>query len=155
MTKLLYALQHGHRGRRSNKQTVVRAIVQLQSFSNDDRGNYDARCHRPMLQIARSASSSKTSIARQAIPSLASDPTSSSYSILSKEAATAPIDYPTSSRIWALPPAIAIHLSIGSVYVYSMWTPAMSKALGASYLDNILLLAMYIPALCSYLIHNL
>lgn len=138
MTKLLYALQHGHRGRRWNKQTVVRAIIQLQSFSNDGRCNIDARRREPMLQIARSASgSSKTSIARQNIPSLslASDPTSSSYSILSKEAATAPIDYPTSSRIWALPPAIAIHLSIGSVYVYSMWTPAMSKALGASYLD--------------------
>ena len=51
-------------------------------------------------------------------------------SILSKEAATAPIDYPTSQRYLALPPAIAIHLSIGSVYVYSMWTPGMSKALG-------------------------
>ena len=51
-------------------------------------------------------------------------------SILSKEAATAPIDYPTSQRYLALPPAIAIHLSIGSVYVYSMWTPGMSKVLG-------------------------
>lgn len=51
-------------------------------------------------------------------------------SILSKEAATASIDYPTSQRFWALPPAIAIHVSIGSVYVYSMWTPGMSKTLG-------------------------
>lgn len=52
-------------------------------------------------------------------------------SILSKQAATAPIDYPTSQRFWAaLPPAIAIHLSIGSVYVYSMWTSGMSKTLG-------------------------
>ena len=52
-------------------------------------------------------------------------------SILSKGAATAPIDYPTSQRFWAaLPPAIAIHLSIGSVYVYSMWTSGMSKTLG-------------------------
>ena len=55
-----------------------------------------------------------------------------SISILSKEAATAPVDYPTSQRFWALPPAIAIHLSIGSVYVYSMWTPGMSKTLGES-----------------------
>ena len=51
-------------------------------------------------------------------------------SILSKEAATASIDYPTSQRFWVLPPAIAIHVSIGSVYVYSMWTPGMSKTLG-------------------------
>lgn len=50
--------------------------------------------------------------------------------VLSKEAATAPIDYPTSQRFSALPPAIGIHLAIGSVYVYSMWTPGMSKALG-------------------------
>jgi hypothetical protein len=50
--------------------------------------------------------------------------------VLSKEAATAPIDYPTSQRFLALPPAIGIHLAIGSVYVYSMWTPGMSKALG-------------------------
>ncbi|EJK50763.1 hypothetical protein THAOC_30140, partial [Thalassiosira oceanica] len=33
---------------------------------------------------------------------------------LSKDAATAPVDYPTSDRFWRLPPAIAIHLSIGS-----------------------------------------
>jgi len=49
---------------------------------------------------------------------------------LSKEAATASIDYPTSQRFSALPPAIGIHLAIGSVYVYSMWTPGMSTALG-------------------------
>ena len=50
--------------------------------------------------------------------------------VLSKEAATASIKYPTSRRVFALPPAIGIHLAIGSVYVYSMWTPGMSKALG-------------------------
>ena len=49
---------------------------------------------------------------------------------LSKEAATTSIDYPTSQRFSALPPAIGIHLAIGSVYVYSMWTPGMSTALG-------------------------
>ena len=49
---------------------------------------------------------------------------------LSKEAATASIDYPTSQRFSALPPAIGIHLAIGSVYVYSMWTTGMSTALG-------------------------
>ena len=49
-------------------------------------------------------------------------------SVLSKEAATASINY--SKRFFALPPAIGIHLAIGSVYVYSMWTPGMSKALG-------------------------
>jgi len=49
---------------------------------------------------------------------------------LSKEAATASVDYPTAQRFSALPPAIGIHLAIGSVYVYSMWTPGMSTALG-------------------------
>ena len=51
-------------------------------------------------------------------------------SVLSKEAATASINYPASKRFFALPPAVGIHLAIGSVYVYSMWTPGMSKALG-------------------------
>lgn len=53
--------------------------------------------------------------------------------VLSKETATAHIDYPTSQRFSALPPAIGIHLAIGSVYVYSMWTPGMSKALGENF----------------------
>lgn len=39
---------------------------------------------------------------------------SSASSILSKDAATASVDYPPSDRFWRLPPAIAIHLSIGS-----------------------------------------
>jgi hypothetical protein len=56
-----------------------------------------------------------------------------SPSIFSKEAATASKDFPTSQRMWALPPSIAIHLSIGSVYVYSMWTPGMAKALGGCF----------------------
>jgi len=56
--------------------------------------------------------------------------TTTGPSVLSKEAATAPLDYPASRRLRALPPAVAIHLSIGSVYVYSMWTPGMSKTLG-------------------------
>jgi len=38
---------------------------------------------------------------------------------LSKEAATAPPDAPLRSRWLAVPPANAVHLSIGSVYVYS------------------------------------
>ena len=59
-------------------------------------------------------------------------------SSLSKEAATAPLDTPVSHRWWVVPPANAVHLSIGSVYVYSMWTPGMTHALGvvsASSLD--------------------
>ena len=39
---------------------------------------------------------------------------SSASGILSKDAATASADYPPSDRFWKLPPAIAIHLSIGS-----------------------------------------
>jgi hypothetical protein len=65
-------------------------------------------------------------------------PARRSVSSLSKEAATAAVDTPVSQRWWAVPPANAVHLSIGSVYVYSMWTPGMTHALGvvsASSLD--------------------
>lgn len=48
----------------------------------------------------------------------------------SKEAATAPVDEPVVSRWWAVPPASFVHLSIGSVYCYSMWTPGMTHAVG-------------------------
>jgi hypothetical protein len=61
-----------------------------------------------------------------------------SISSLSKEAATCAVDTPVSQRWWAVPPANAVHLAIGSVYVYSMWTPGMTHALGvvsASSLD--------------------
>lgn len=51
-------------------------------------------------------------------------------SVLSKEAATADPDTPVSQRWWCMPPANAVHLAIGSVYVYSMWTPPMTHALG-------------------------
>jgi hypothetical protein len=130
--KLLHALQHGRR--KWNEQTVSRAIAQLQLSSDDD--NRGLRCNNvrcvPMLHIARSSSSNskRTPQSTDNKETLPSTP----YSMLSKEAATAPIDYPISSRLWALPPAIAIHLSIGSVYVYSMWTPGMSHALGAFFL---------------------
>ena len=50
--------------------------------------------------------------------------------IFSKEAATASVDLPVSSRWYAVPPANAVHLSIGSVYCYSMWTPGLTKAVG-------------------------
>jgi hypothetical protein len=52
------------------------------------------------------------------------------FSSLSKEAATGAPDAPLVSRWWAVPPANAVHLSIGSVYVYSMWTPGMTHATG-------------------------
>jgi hypothetical protein len=61
-----------------------------------------------------------------------------SISSLSKDAATCAVDTPVSQRWWAVPPANAVHLAIGSVYVYSMWTPGMTHALGvvsASSLD--------------------
>ena len=51
-------------------------------------------------------------------------------SSLSKTSATAPPDYPPEKRWTAVPPANAVHLSIGAVYVYSMWTPGMTTALG-------------------------
>jgi MFS family permease len=53
-----------------------------------------------------------------------------SFSSLSKEAATSAVDAPVSARWWTVPPANAVHLSIGSVYVYSMWTPGMTHSLG-------------------------
>ena len=52
------------------------------------------------------------------------------YSSLSKEAATQPVDYPTKQRWLAIPPANMVHLSIGGVYVYSMWTQGMTQTLG-------------------------
>ena len=58
------------------------------------------------------------------------DHTKRPISFLTKEATTAPADAPTSQRWWACPPANFVHISIGSVYVYSMWTPGMTTALG-------------------------
>ena len=84
------------------------------------------------MQIIRLGSSSNINSGGISVDKTDPEPISATTSILSKEAATAPIDFPTSQRIWSLPPAIAIHLSIGSVYVYSMWTPGMAKALGTS-----------------------
>lgn len=49
---------------------------------------------------------------------------------LSIDSATAPVDYPTEQRWKAIPPANIVHLSIGAVYVYSMWTPGLTNALG-------------------------
>mmetsp|Transcript_26729 Transcript_26729/g.54231 ORF Transcript_26729/g.54231 Transcript_26729/m.54231 type:complete len:631 (-) Transcript_26729:303-2195(-) len=51
-------------------------------------------------------------------------------SSLSKAAATSPPDYPLEKRWTAVPPANAVHLSIGAVYVYSMWTPGLTTCLG-------------------------
>ena len=53
-----------------------------------------------------------------------------SLSSFSLEAATADVDTLVEKRWWALPPANAVHLAIGSVYCYSMWTPGMTHALG-------------------------
>ncbi len=47
-------------------------------------------------------------------------PARRALSSLTKAAATAPPDYPVEKRWTAVPPANAVHLSIGAVYVYSM-----------------------------------
>mmetsp|Transcript_16846 Transcript_16846/g.23980 ORF Transcript_16846/g.23980 Transcript_16846/m.23980 type:complete len:163 (-) Transcript_16846:262-750(-) len=45
----------------------------------------------------------------------------------SKEASIAPLDY---NRWLAIPPANLVHVAIGAVYAYSMWTPSLSTVLG-------------------------
>ena len=111
MRRHVISFTHGHRSR--ILLNINRAIVHLQlSSQSEDEDRY-------RIISTRSLSTAENTNDKNIKPS-----------ILSKEAATAPIDYPTSQRLWALPPAIAIHLSIGSVYVYSMWTPSMAKALG-------------------------
>ena len=56
--------------------------------------------------------------------------TDNAISAFSKEASIAPLDFPVQDRWKVVLPATAIHLSIGSVYVYSMWTPGLTTALG-------------------------
>mmetsp|Transcript_7563 Transcript_7563/g.11539 ORF Transcript_7563/g.11539 Transcript_7563/m.11539 type:complete len:657 (+) Transcript_7563:112-2082(+) len=54
----------------------------------------------------------------------------SNASSLSKESATR-ADLNSTQRWWTvLPPANLVHLGIGGVYMYSMWTPGMTRALG-------------------------
>lgn len=55
---------------------------------------------------------------------------SMSFTSFSKDASTAPIDFDVRDRWKYVLPANMVHLSIGSVYVYSMWTPGMTTALG-------------------------
>jgi MFS family permease len=52
------------------------------------------------------------------------------FSSLSKESATQPADFDPKQRWLAVPPANLVHLSIGGVYAYSMWTHGMTNALG-------------------------
>ena len=52
------------------------------------------------------------------------------FSSLSKQAATQSADFSPKNRWLAVPPANLVHLSIGGVYVYTMWTPAMTQTLG-------------------------
>ncbi|MGK3745920.1 MAG: hypothetical protein ACI90V_012781 [Bacillariaceae sp.] len=52
------------------------------------------------------------------------------FSSLSKQAATQSADFSPKNRWLAVPPANLVHLSIGGVYVYLMWTPAMTQTLG-------------------------
>ena len=114
MRQHVISLSRSHRRRILNSN---RAFVhqELPSQSEDDRYRFI-----PTRSLSSTNSVKENSVRDDNI----------TPSTLSKEAATAPIDYPTSQRIWALPPAIAIHLSIGSVYVFSMWTPSIAKALG-------------------------
>jgi hypothetical protein len=108
-------------------KTVFQGLLHLPTPFTKDDGRRSIDSHPPVpfvihRTLSNSNNDTETNKDKAAL--------SSSISNLSKEAATMPIDYPTSRRMWALPPAIAIHLSIGSVYVYSMWTPGMAKALG-------------------------
>lgn len=123
------SLRYGHRA--WCKPSTMRGFVNLQFLLQDVEEHrwlrFGSPCERTITRFL-SNNSSVNNVDSESKPAEA--PTENS--ILSKESATAPIDYPTSQRVWALPPAIAIHLSIGSVYVYSMWTPGMTKALGAS-----------------------
>jgi hypothetical protein len=52
------------------------------------------------------------------------------FSSLSKDAATQPAEYDPKKRWMVIPPANLVHLSIGSVYAYSMWTPGLTHVLG-------------------------
>jgi hypothetical protein len=90
---------------------------------------------RPSSSSSSSSLSSSSSDAEVGPPAAGTTTDSTvlppSPSVLSKEAATSPRDYDPANRyLAALPPAIAVHLSIGPVYAYSMWTPGMSRALG-------------------------
>ena len=120
-----------------HRQLVPSSSVPFRGLSQVAEGDEEAtatQLHRPSLSTKRRTQPLQPSFRSPAIKYSRHLSTESnvdkSISTLSKEAATAPVDYPTSSRFLALPPAIAIHLSIGSVYVYSMWTPGLSKALG-------------------------
>ncbi|KAL7468763.1 hypothetical protein ACHAXS_008993, partial [Conticribra weissflogii] len=98
------------------------------------KSRYFAICHKPRRLSTTSKTNDgnlETRVKGEEVPNRQPQPTNPS--ILSKEAATASADHPISlprRLLTALPPAIAIHLSIGSVYVYSMWTPSLSKTLG-------------------------
>mmetsp|Transcript_6742 Transcript_6742/g.9855 ORF Transcript_6742/g.9855 Transcript_6742/m.9855 type:complete len:729 (-) Transcript_6742:102-2288(-) len=48
----------------------------------------------------------------------------------SKKAAVAPPHVPSSQRLYAVPAAWTVHLSIGAVYAYSMFTPSLTTSLG-------------------------
>lgn len=116
---------NGHQRQRQSVMSVKalqyeinHRVKALQYENNHSNGSTDTSSSKRYLSTASHNNNYNNVIRRN------------NQSILSKEAATAPIDYPTSKRFWALPPAIAIHLSIGSVYVYSMWTPGFSRAIG-------------------------
>ena len=51
---------------------------------------------------------------------------------LSKQATIQSADFSPKNRWLAVPPANLVHLSIGGVYVYTMWTPAMTQTLGVA-----------------------
>ena len=98
--------------------------LSLRCFTSLGRSHFSER-------FGRISNSSKNSIEGRTLVFPTHDATKRYLSSpLSKEAATQPDDFPPSNRWMAVPPANLVHLSIGGVYVYSMWTPAMTQALG-------------------------
>lgn len=98
--------------------------LSLRCFTSLEKSHFSER-------FRRTSKSSQNFIGGRALVISTVDATKRCLSSsLSKEAATQTDDFPPSNRWMAVPPANLVHLSIGGVYVYSMWTPAMTQALG-------------------------
>ena len=103
--------------RRRNKGLSLRCFASLGTSQFSERFERASHCSKDVvgdriLTISRRNSSKRC------------------LSSLSKKAATQREDFSPGNRWMAVPPANLVHLSIGGVYVYSMWTPAMTQTLG-------------------------
>ena len=96
------------------------SMVHSSSHSSESSNATTSRRHKNAMQQASSSPVRVGSTPRKRCRS----------SSLSKRAATQQADFPPNDRWKAVPPANLVHLSIGGVYVYSMWTPAMTQAMG-------------------------